>query len=165
MKNLFFLLIYICINLSAFSQEESNLYFEKKIKKVENTFENILLENSYIVYCTTYKLHLILQKGKDTYFNFIFIDDHNEYKLLDIKTINSPFLTEVFDRKNYQKGYIDTESNFYKNGIVRINGLPTCFSYNINLKEKYCEYLLSVNINPIPMKTEIYNFFINLLIL
>lgn len=155
----FFLLSSFCC-----AQEKPD-YFEEKVDIIENQFEGILKNNEYVIYGTPYKMHMIV-KRKDGIFDFIFSGNYDDdLKIKDIKLINDPAVKEIFKKRNYEKGFIDLNSPFYKtNPIETMAGLPTYFSYNTDFRERYCEYLLSVGIKPVPMNLETYRLLSSILL-
>ena len=131
--------------------------FLSDIDSVNEDLEYFLNHNKYIVYATSSKI-LYIVKTQNNYSGLIYEKHENEFKLKTVIPLKDKILNDVFDTKNYQKGFIDIESDFYKNGIRNINGNPTYFSYVLNTHEKYCEYLLSIIIDPVPLDKKVFNY-------
>lgn len=153
------LVLILLFSTACYAQEESNVYFEKKINKVETYFENILKNNRYIIYSTPYTMHLILER-EDNYFHFIFESNYDEdFMIKCLNLIEEKEGKKIFNKNKYEKGVINIKSEFYKeNPIESINGLPTFFSYNTDFQKRYCEYYLAVGIKPVPMDFETYQY-------
>lgn len=157
MKKLIYL--FILINSLGYSQENSEVYFRKKIDNVESNIKNILNGRQYIIYSTPYELHLILNK-QNRYYEFIFKGDYdNEYELYDFNIINDNIMQDIFNVSNYEAGIISTDSEFYrKKPLEIIDGLSTYFSFNTDYQKRYCEYFLTIFVKPVPMNKEIYQY-------
>ena len=156
MKNLILAFLLFTTNSLIFGQD-LHQDFLRQIDTVENNLEYLLDGNEYIVYATSVKILYIIN-FKKSYYELIFEDKGNGFKLKKISILKDKILKDLFDKRNYEKGYVDINSNFYKAGIDSVNGLPSYFSYRLKTQEKYCEYLLSVIIDPVPFNKKIFDY-------
>lgn len=157
MKHIFSFLVILLISFNATAQIEIRDFFREKINSIENEFKNILTNNSYVLYGTSNKMFLFIKKDQD-YLVFEYCDNNGIYELLDFKIEKHVMAEKLFKKENYEKGYLDFNSDFYlKNNSATATGLPTYFKYKV-LDEVYCEYILSVITNPVPMNKDVYRY-------
>jgi|SRR5690554_5597716 len=159
MKKTIFIFL-VLVTSVCYSQEIT--YFNNIINRIEEELSMVLKEKEYIIYGTSDNIHLFL-KREDEFYHFEFIDTKNYDNfylfIKDVKTIDDSCIKFVFEKSNYIKGKIDSDSDFYKkNPIEILIGEPVYFSYNQNFKTRYCEYFLTTGWKPVPMKQEVYSY-------
>jgi len=150
------LVLIFLISMTCYSQEIT--YFKGKVDKIENDLSYLLENNNYILFGTIHKMNLII-KEKNGFKHYVFVNIKEEMKLLDLTSIKNNCLELVFDKTNYIKGIIDSNSSFYKeNPIEMLIGDPFYFSYNQSYKNRYCEYFLTTGIKPNPIKQQVNTY-------
>ncbi|SEH85015.1 hypothetical protein SAMN02927937_01757 [Paenimyroides aquimaris] len=156
-------IIFIFLVTSVCHSQEIT-YFKDKVDYIENELSNLLKDREYIIYGTIHKMHLILKKNDDFY-QFIFTNNTNNMYLSDINILGSNCLELVFNKLSYTKGIIDTDSDFYRNNPIEILvGDPLYFSYNLDYKNRYCEYFIAMGIKPKPMKQQVSTYLNSLML-
>ncbi|WCM43011.1 hypothetical protein MG290_04890 [Flavobacterium sp. CBA20B-1] len=153
MKRVFLIFL---ISINCYSQNIT--YFSDNIDKIENELYYLLENKDYILFGTIHKMNLIV-KEENEFSHYVFVNLKEDMKLLDLTSIKNNCLELVFDKTNYIKGIIDSNSNFYKeNPIEMIIGDPFYFSYNQSYKNRYCEYFLTTGMKPNPIKQEVNTY-------
>ena len=155
MKKVFLILVFL---LSITSIAQKNDFVSCKRSKVEMEFSHLLSNENYIIYSTPKKLLLFIMKSDEIYFYFEFDSesDESDYELNQIFNIDPKIGNLLFNKDNYIKGYIDFNSEFYKEGITSsISSSPLYFSYNESTNQKFCEYHITVVITPSPIEKKI----------
>lgn len=168
---IFFITSFLLVYTNVVAQEEFLTTFRSNIKPIETYFQNVLEDNSYIIYCSKNKLLLYIHYN-DNYFEIIFegiqgrekaIRGSNEvrYVFQSISLIDASWSDLIFSKDKYQKGYSDALIIDSTKGLISLNGLPTYFVYKENINKIYAEYILSMVMKPVPMDYDLYKFFIS----
>lgn len=149
-------LIFLSFTFCTYSQDKQN-YFRSKVNMIEKSMDHYLSKSDYIFYGTEYKMLMFVMQD-DNFLELTYEDKGDGFQLENILCLNLDTI-KLFDKEHYVKGYIDFDSKFYTNlESYDSSGLPVYFSYNIRLKSKYCEYILNVFTNPIPINNDVHNY-------
>lgn len=152
-----FISILLFLTSSGIFGQDLHQKFLSDIDAVSKNLDYFLEGNEYIVYATPSRILYIVKNQKD-YSGLIYEKHENEFKLKRVMSLEDEIPKDVFKTRNYQKGFVDLESDFYKDGVKSIKGNPTYFSYILSTHEKYCEYLLATIIDPVPFNKKVFNY-------
>lgn len=158
MKN-YFIACFLLIYTNVVAQEEFLNAFRANIAPVEFYFQNVLRDNSYIIYCSKNKLLLYIQDQTNVYEITFESTDEEEYKLKKIMFLDNNQVNNIFNQSKFQKGYSDALLIDKTEGLISLNGLPTYFVYKENINKVYAEYILTMIMKPVPMDYDLYKFF------
>lgn len=156
-KYKFFLIIFLFLLTHSYGQIEFRDNTRKTLSVIEHTMKDLLLDNSYLVYSSKYQLFLFVRL-KDSYIEFEYAKQNNDWILSKISQNNHYMMKELFDKKNYIEGYIDSSSEFYyENDYIAINDGLTYFKNNFEGND-YAEYVLAIILKPVPMNKDVYRY-------
>ena len=155
-KYKFFLIVFLFLLTHSYGQIEFRDNTRKTLSVIEHTMKDLLLDSSYLVYSSKYKLFLFV-KLKDSYIEFEYANQNNEWILSKISQNNHYMMKELFDIKNYIEGYIDFDSTFFYEKEISITDPPTYFKINFEGND-YAEYVLAIILKPVPMNKDVYRY-------
>jgi hypothetical protein len=142
--------------------DSSRLIAKGKIEKL--LFKKI--ENAYLLFSVDDRWFLIIEKKSNFYREYFLQKNDSTYiivKSLKIRK-HKKILKKAFNKNIYHKGFINLNSDFYKNGYIFSQGNETYFYYKDKDDNIYGESKLTTIINPNPIDIEIYNFLLTRLL-
>lgn len=156
---IFFIICFLLVYTNVVAQKEFLTTFRSNIKPIESYFQNVLEDNSYIIYSSKNKLLLYIQIEMNFYEIIFESSNEEEYKLKSFAVMDNNLMNSIFNKDKYQKGYSDVLIIDSTKGLISLNGLPTYFVYKENINKIYAEYILSMVVKPVPMDYDLYKFF------
>jgi hypothetical protein len=163
MRKIIFFIISIFFYRIGYSQSfghGDSISMKKAAATIKNNF-NISEKDNYLLFSDADKWFLVIIQKDNLFYEYYIDSDTSNYKLTTTKTLKilkkNPLLLRIFNEKNYKKDYITFTSPFYKGGYNRAEGNITYF-YLIKNGTKYGEALLSMEVDPNPIDSRIYNY-------
>ncbi len=134
----------------------------ERADKITNTcLKEDLSNKEYILFSNGDIAYLIIVKEKNFYKEyFVEIDTITQEKTQKVLLIENPqeILVKAFDTSIYHSGFINFESEFYKDGYTKAWGNNTYFVYVSANGERYGECRLSIIVEPNPIDKDVYNY-------
>jgi hypothetical protein len=153
---------FVCIKGNAqYLSHYDSLSREKAKMVVDDNFGEGIKKSNYLIFSMKDISFLVVLEKDNCYKEyFIFIDTITNKSKKDELTVYKPheIYSIAFDTTKYRKGFINFNSDFYKNGYTKSWGEMNYFVFKTKSGQSYGELRLSTIVDPNPINATVYNY-------